>query len=358
MKITLVGAVCLLLLSGCGGEDDTIRPEVQSITESVYASLTVEPKDLYNVYPAAPGIIDTLLVEEGNLVKAGDKLAQIVAQNPELNTASARLNVELAQEKYQGQASLLASIREEIEIAKSQLKLDSLNFVRQKNLWDERIGSEVEFEQRKLQYDRTRNSLTTLQQKYAQTQTELENSYRRAKNALAQAQTSLSDFSVTSKIDGKVYKINKEPGEMILQQEVLAQIGHAEIFVIDMSIDEVDVARIKPGQGISITLDAYPEQVFEAKITKIYPQKNVRTQTFSVEGEFVDTPGILYAGMSGEANILISKKDRALTIPIEYLANGSVVTEDGEVAVETGIRTMERVEVISGIDSTTTLYKP
>lgn len=348
----------LLFLTACGNEKEHIKPDVQTITESVYASLTVEPKDLYNVYPAAPGIIDSLLVEEGNLVAAGEKLAQIVAQNPELNAASARLNVELAQEKYQGQASLLASIREEIDLAKSQLKLDSLNYVRQKNLWEEGIGSEVEFEQRKLQYDRTQNNLTTLQQKYSQTQTELENSYRHAKNALAQAQSSLSDFSVNSKIKGKVYKVNKEAGEMIMQQEVMAQIGHAEIFIIDMAIDEVDVARIKPGQSISVTLDAYPEEVFNAEITKIYPQKNVRTQTFSVEGEFVNPPEILYAGMSGEANILISKKDRALTIPIEYLSNGSVVTEDGEVAVETGIRTMERVEIISGIDSTTTLFKP
>lgn len=348
----------LLLLTACGSDDENIKPELQPITESVYASLTVEPKDLYNVYAAAPGIIDSLLVEEGALVNTDEKLAQIVAQNPELNAASARLNVELAQEKYEGQASLLASIREEIEIAKSQLKLDSLNFVRQKNLWEERIGSEVEFEQRKLQYERTQNNLTTLKQKYAQTQTELENSYRRAKNALAQAQTNLSDFSVNSKINGKVYALNKEAGEMILQQEVLAQIGHAEKFVVEMAIDEVDVARIKNGQSVVVTLDAYPEESFDAEITKIYPQKNVRTQTFKVEGEFVNPPQILYAGMSGEANILISKKDRALTIPIEYLANGNVVTEDGEVPVETGIRTMERVEIISGIDSSTTLYKP
>ena len=352
----LLGA--LLLLAGCGGEDETIRPEVRSITESVYASVTIEPKDLYSVYAAAPGILDTLFVQEGQRVSAGQKLAQIVAQNPKLSAANAQLNVELAQEKYRGKASLLESIAEEIKTAEQQFQLDSLNYVRQKRLWDQNIGSEVEFEQRQLQYERSQNNLASLRQKYAQTKVELENAYRQSQNSLAQAQTSLSDFTVNSRIAGKVYALHKEPGELILQQEVLAEIGRPDSFVVEMSIDEVDVARIQTGQQAVITLDAYPKQTFNAVITKIYPQKNVRTQTFKVEGAFSNPPDVLYAGLSGEANILISEKQDALTIPIEYLADDHVVTEDGKVEVQTGIQTMERVEIISGIDSTAALKKP
>lgn len=348
----------ILLFSTCGNDDESIRPQVRDITESVYASLTVEPKDLYNVYSAAPGILDTLLIEEGDLVSKGQKLAQIVAQNPELNKARAQLNVELAQEKYHGNANLLETIEEDIETAERQLQIDSLNYVRQKNLWDQNIGSRNEFETRELQYERSKNNLAALRQKYAQTRTELENSYRQSQNALAQAQTQLSDYSINAKIDGRVYSVEKEAGEMILQQETLARIGAAEEFIIEMAIDEVDVARVKTGQQAVITLDAYPEQTFDAEITKIHPQKNVRTQTFKVEGVFVDPPEVLYSGMSGEANIIIDQKENTLTIPMEYYADGVVVTDDGEVSVETGIRTMQHIEILSGIDSTTVLYKP
>ena len=215
-----------------------------------------------------------------------------------------------------------------------------------------------EFETRKLQYERSRNNLATLRQHYDHTKLELETNYQQSQNALAQAQTQLSDYSVTSKMDGRVYSVEKEAGEMILQQETLARIGAADEYVIEMAIDEVDVARVSVGLQAIITLDAYPDQTFSAEITKIYPQKNVRTQTFKVEGVFTEPPTVLYSGMSGEANIIIHQKQNTLTIPIEYFANGKVMTENGEVEVETGIQTMQQIEIISGIDSTTVLYKP
>ncbi len=348
----------ILLFSACGNDDKSIHPQVRNITESVYASLTVEPKDVYNVYSAAPGILDTLFVEEGDLVQHGQLLAQVVAQNPRLNTSRAQLNVQLAEEKYHGSANLLKNIEKDIEIAAQQFQLDSLNYQRQKNLWEQNIGSKNEFELRKLQYERSRNNLAALRQHYDQTKLELETNYQQSQNALAQAQTQLSDYSVTSKMDGRVYSVEKEAGEMILQQETLARIGAADEFVIEMAIDEVDVARVSVGLQAIITLDAYPDQTFSAEITKIYPQKNVRTQTFKVEGVFTEPPTMLYSGMSGEANIIIHQKQNTLTIPIEYFANGKVMTENGEVEVETGIQTMQQIEIISGIDSTTVLHKP
>jgi multidrug efflux pump subunit AcrA (membrane-fusion protein) len=342
----------------CSGSEENVYPEVTDISESVYASVTIEPAEMYNVYSKVPGILDTLWVEEGDTVKAGQVIAQIVAQHPELTAAQARLNVELAQQKYQGKANLLATIESEIQTAQKQFLLDSLNFVRQKSLWEQNIGSQVEFDQRKLQYERSANGLAAIRQKYSQTKTELDNAYRSAQNALAQANINLADYSITSKIDGKVYAINKEPGELVMQQEPLAQIGHADIFLIDMAIDEVDVASIETGQQAVITLDAYPDKSYLATVTKIYPLKNNRTQTFKIEAEFTAPPPTLYAGMAGEANILISEKKNALTVPVEYVTDQYVHTANGKIKVKTGIRTMERVEILSGIDSTQALKKP
>ena len=112
-------------------------------------------------------------------------------------------------------------------------------------------------------------------------------------------------------------------------------------------------------QKIILTLDAYKKQAFEAKITKIYPAKDERNQTFKIEGKFTTTPKKLYPGLTGEANIIIAKRDNVLTIPNEYIsAEGMVNTDDGPTAITIGLQSMKETEILSGIDSSTVIYKP
>jgi len=351
--------IILFFISGCAERDDGLQPQITDITESVYASVTVEPKDLYNVYPSVPGIVDTLLIAEGDSVVKGQLLARIVSESPELAKMNAQLNLDLATEKYKGQANTLATIEKEINLAKYQLRLDSLNYQRQKKLWDQNIGSQNDFENRKLKYDQSRNRLAVLQQQYNQTHTELENAYRQSQNALAQAESKLQDYLIQSRIEGKVYSIKKEEGEFILTQEALAQIGLADAFVIEMAVDEVDIALIEIGQKAIVVLDAYENKTFNAVVSMIYPQKDERSQTFKVEAIFNDPPDVLYSGLAGEANIIISTKSDALTIPLSYLLDGNQVqTKNGSVQVETGLRSLERVEILSGLDTNTFIQKP
>ena len=106
-------------------------------------------------------------------------------------------------------------------------------------------------------------------------------------------------------------------------------------------------------------MDAYKDVVFKAKVSKIYPKKDERNQTFLVEALFNKPPEILYPGLSGEANIVISKKANVLTIPIAYLtSDNKVKTDDGLVFVKTGLQNMDYVEILSGISKETYIYKP
>jgi HlyD family secretion protein len=79
-----------------------------------------------------------------------------------------------------------------------------------------------------------------------------------------------------------------------------------------------------------------------------------------VEARFNDRPPRLYPNITAEANIILERKQRALTIPASYVLEGdSVLTApDVRIAVRLGLRDLERVEVLSGIDSTTVLYRP
>ena len=343
----------------CSNNEDKIRPTERPLTESVYTSVTVQPDSLYQAYAIVAGILDNNLVEEGDVVLKDETLIQIINSAPKLNSQNAKFSLNLAKENYNGNAAILNSILEEIEAAKLKYKNDSINYFRQKNLWDQKIGSKVEFDTRKLNYELASNSLKLLQSKYNRTKNELHTAVKQAQNNYQSALINTKDFMVKSKINGKVYALYKEAGEIVTTMEPLASIGSATNFVINMLVDEVDIVRISKNQDVIIQLDAYNNKVFKGKVSKIYPKKDERNQTFKVEAVFENPPIILYPGLSGEANIIIAKKDTVLTIPKEYLIDGDKVkTDDGLMPITTGLQNMEYIEVLSGITKDTQIYKP
>jgi multidrug efflux pump subunit AcrA (membrane-fusion protein) len=199
----------------------------------------------------------------------------------------------------------------------------------------------------------------TLQNNYERTKNELLTAVKQSENNYRTALISTKDFTVKSKINGKVYALYKEPGEIVNTMEPLASIGSVNNFVIDMLVDEVDIVRIKIGQDVLIHLDAYNGKIFKGNVSKIYPKKDERNQTFKIQAVFENPPEVLYPGLSGEANIVIDKKDSVLTIPKNYLIDDNKVETDiGLVTIITGLQDMEYIEVIEGIDKDTYIYKP
>jgi multidrug efflux pump subunit AcrA (membrane-fusion protein) len=129
---------------------------------------------------------------------------------------------------------------------------------------------------------------------------------------------------------------------------------------MELNVDEFDIVKIRNGQKIIVRMDSYKNQVFEAKVSVIYPMMDERTRTFKVEAVFLKQPPKLYPNLTLEANIVINEKKNALTIPTNYLVNDStVILEDGTVkTLKIGLRDYKIAEVISGIDKNTKIKKP
>ncbi|MDH3699272.1 MAG: efflux RND transporter periplasmic adaptor subunit [Flavobacteriaceae bacterium] len=357
-RVFIVSWIILLIL-GCSEQEEKIRPEERDITASVYASVTVQPDSLYQVYAAVGGILDALSVEEGDALNKGDAIVKIVNNQPELNSENARLNLELARENYSGSNAVLQSLKDEILATRLQLKNDSLNYFRQKALWEQQIGSKAEYESRELAYSLSRNRLEVLEGNLGRTSNELRTKYIQAQNNYRSARITTEDFTVSSKINGTLYAFYKNPGEIVSTMEPIAAVGKTDDFLVEMLVDEQDIVQVKKGQQVLVTLDAYANQVYEALVSKIIPKKDERSQTFKVEALFKDPPATLYPGLAGEGNIVIGQKKNALTIPRSYLVNGDRVrTEDGITKVSLGLGNLEYVEIVEGIDKSTALLKP
>lgn len=349
----------LLAFIACNNSSEKYYPQVNDLVESVYASVKVSPDESYQVFANKSGIIEQIYVDEGDTVQAEQLLFSIQTLEVENLLKEAELNLSKAQTDLSGQESLLKRLNLDLKLAQKQLELDSLNFNRQARLWEQQIGSEVDYEKAQLAFERSSNKLKSLQKQYAQTKSDLSNAYKKALNRFKLEEKNLKEYQVYAKATGKVYELYKEEGELINLQEAFGEIGSKGNYKVEMDIDEVDITKLNLGDTAIIRLDAYPDKAFSALIQKIYPKKDPATLTFQVEGVFIQPPSKLYNGLAGEANIIVGIHRQVLTIPTEYLKSpNSVLTEEGEQQIEVGLNNLEFVEVLSGIDTSTALLKP
>lgn len=353
--ILLIGLT--IIFQSCGEERKGITPVKQSITHSIYASVTVEPDNLYTAYSQQTGIISEVFISEGDTVFAGQKIGSIINNGMEVNQEMAKLQYQLAEHKLYGSGNTLKSIESEIDILKSQVNFDSSNYFKNKKLLESDVVSQTTVDNLKLKYDLSRKQLSSAQQKYVQVKDELESSLKLSQANLKVANINLNDSYIYSFIDGRVYNVQKETGEFISPQMPFAQIGSSDQFVLKMLVDEEDITQVMIGQQVVVSLESFPDETFQCEVTKIYPQKDPVNQTFTVEGIFLEKPSTLLYGMSGESNIVIEEIAEALVIPREYLNDNNEVNTGNELEkVTVGLKDMEHVQIIDGLDENTKIY--
>ncbi|MCE3007242.1 MAG: HlyD family efflux transporter periplasmic adaptor subunit [Bacteroidetes bacterium] len=355
-------ALAILLLA-CSTSEEGIRAEYRPLTEAVYASGVLEPANRYELYAKAPGILLKKYVETGDTVARGQLLFELDNGQEKARTAQAEVLYKTSQKNYGLHSSVIAQLRAELKLAAEKLRQDSLNYARYTALHAENVVPAAQLENAALGYESSLRNLQALQAKL-QTQQNLAS----AELANAEAQLRISslqqaDQLLTSSIPGMVYSILYEPGELVTTQKPVAILGSPDKLELRLSVDELDIHKIRIGQQIVVSLDAYPDSVYAATVSRIYPMLNSQDLTFRVDAVLAQAMPAAYAGLSVEANIVIQTKTRALVVPKEYLMEGDSlkVELDGKtqyVAVQTGIQNYKLVEILRGVEAGTLILKP
>lgn len=347
-----------LFLFSCGKKAETIKPIVAPISESIYASGLVKSQNQYQAFATVNGIIQDILLQEGDTVKKGMPILTIVNDAQRLSKENAELAANFADlDVNQGK---LNDAQQNIELAQRKLKNDSSLLARQQVLWQQNIGSKVELEQRELAYQNAKSALYSARVKYEDLKRQLVLNAAQSQKTLQISSRLASDFTLRSDIDGIVYQLPKKKGELVTAQTPLAVIGDAEHFVLEMQVDEYDILKVEKGLKVLVTMDSYKGKVFDAVVTKIDPLMNERSKTFLVEATFTEAPKRLYPNVSFEANIILQTKDKALLIPRNYVLNDSfVLKKNGDkVTVKTGLKDYKMIEILSGISAGDELKNP
>jgi RND family efflux transporter MFP subunit len=349
----------IVFLFGCKESKTESKPVRKDMTVAVYSSVRLEPLGMYQVKASVGGFLASAKVEEGQLVTSGDVLFVISDVASRMNLQNAELSYQLAYDSYRGEANILEEMRVDLNSALLKMRNDSLNLKRFKILYDQKAVSETEYENVRLAAEVSSNNLSSLRKRVQRKEKELRNQLAQLQNNVETSTSRSNDFVLKSIMKGKVYQTFKERGDLVNLQEPLAIIGDAKHFVLKMLIDEVDISKVQIGQKVLVNLEAYQGKLFEARVTRIAPKMDERTQTFEIEAKFVNPPSHLYMGLTGEGNIIIQEKQSALVIPREYLQPGNKVeTEKGLVKVETGLSNWTYVEIISGLKEGTVIYLP
>lgn len=348
-----------ILFFSCKNKQENIKPTTEPITESVYASGIVKSKNQYQVFATVNGLLKEALFTEGSLIKKGDILFKIQNTSAQLNKENAMLaeNFASINEKY---SDKLNELKINIDLAKSKWRNDSIMLERQKALWAQNIGSKVELEQKELAFKNSSIAYQGAILRYNDLNKQIDFSAKQAQKNLQISGAQVSDFEVKSETNGRVYNILKKQGELITPQSPIAVIGDENNFILELQVDEYDIAKIKLGQKILLILDSYKGQSFEAKVSKIIPIMNERTRSFTIEAEFTKKPNVLYPNQTVEANIIIQTKENALTIPRNFLINDSFVMLQNKEKrkVSVGLKDYEKVEILGGINKDDNILKP
>ena len=358
MTFKLTCSALAIYFFSCTGAPEKTKPVTEDITESVYASGIIKAKNQYEVFTTVTGVINKVLVAENDLVNVGTPLAVISNEASKIARENALLSANFS--RVSSNREKLTDVQNSIVLEHSKYISDSAMYKRQEALWNQNIGSRFELEQKELAYKNSKTAYESSKLKYSDLLKQLRFNAEQSNNNLAISKNNERDFTVKSEINGKVYALYREPGELVNPQVALGLVGESDSFLLELQVDEYDIAKIRVGQQLMVSMNSYKGKVFEARIAKIFPLMNEHTKSFSVEAKFVTQPPLLYPNLTAEANIIIQAKSKAMTIPRNYLINDSfvLVGKNQKKAVTTGLKDYQKVEILRGLTPQEIIYKP
>ena len=350
--ITIIAIVVIVfVMKGRVSKIEDVRTadvEVGQVTKAVVATGEIEPLSVAEVKSKIGGVVRRFYVEEGGVVKKGQKLAEIIPTATPEQLVYARENVETA----------------ELSMEKARRKLARAEELAGKQLVSTEVieDAETELSIATARYDAALAELQVLEQGAARRS-------EGGKYAGKQTAGALEDMTILSPVSGIVLSRDVDEGSSVIAMSS-AYGGTSLMTLADVSkmhfegyVDESDVAKIHEGMPTKIFVDALPETTFTGVLTKIAPQgqKQEGVVNFRVEAQINEDTALLRTGMSADVQLVLDERIDVLTVPegaMIYEGDSTfveVVDETAEggkrrIFVEAGLSDGIKTEVVDGIE--------
>ncbi len=262
---------------------------------------------------------EAIRLDEGVIVKKGDRIAVIESKDYEAQLAAA-------------EAAVLS--------AKVSLKDAKREFDRTAELFKGGTATEQERDTAEANYERAVAALAKVE----------------AERDLAKI--NLDECVITAPMDGVVSKRSVEPGSLLSAGTELAVITAIDPVRFQMSVPTTYYANLIAGKTeVTIEVDAYPGEPVDAVISRIYPVANNNTRTLLVECTIPNGDGRFLPGMYAVGAIALESREDVLVVPYDAVIRNDkeriIYREKNGVAeavkVKLGIRSDALVEVVEGL---------
>jgi membrane fusion protein, macrolide-specific efflux system len=326
--------------------DPTLVTEVKrgELAIEVIETGKVQPREKVEIKSKVAGQVAKVLIDAGQRVKKGQLLIQLDPVDYERNVAKSEADV--------------AAAKNALEFSELQLQR------RQKGL-ESRGVAQIDVD----------TALSDVKAKKVALQT-MEVAYNAASDQLRYTR-------VLAPMDGTVTERGIQPGEVVtpgvqasFDGKSLLTVSDLSVLIVKADLNQIDVAKVKLGQKVTVTLDALPGKSYDATITKIAPAsitpKDKQVDVFPVEATLAKADSDIKPGMTADVRIHIEKRTGVLSLPIEAVVkdqgkqyvNKVVAGPDGKdrtqkVEVKVGARNDREIEITSGIaEKDRVLIKP
>ncbi len=313
-KVLFIFPVVLLL--GCGEND----------AEKISATGTIEAVEI-RIPSKVNATVMQLRIDEGSTVQEGDTLVVLDRSTFAIQLRQAQAGVELAEAQLDliekgARDEDIRSAEEGVRQAEANLTIAREDLRRIRNLYDSNSVSRKQLDDAEARYTVASAQYNSAQQNLEKIQQlsrpeELRAQQARLQQARAAADLyakNIQDSYIVSPVSGTVTNKIIEPGELARQGAPVAVISKLDTVRLMVYLTTVDIGRVRLGQDVEVTIDAYPEKTFTGKITYISPSaqftpRNIQTkeervkEVFGVRVEIPNPDGILKPGLPADAVI-------------------------------------------------------
>lgn len=326
------------------------------VVEAFYATGTLLPDREYPIRAGADGFVTEVQVDKGSVVKAGEKLAFVRDEALEMRFSQAKADLELrAGLAAEGSSPVLAEFDASLKAAQEQFAVADREYERLSALYKTGSASQSDFDRTSERRQSLWSQVESIKARRAARRLELQRDLEVARAGMEIAQWNLDQQALRSPIEGVVLDRPTPVGTRVRVNDDLMVVADVRpgALVMRAAVDEEDKTGVALGQKVTMTLYAYPGKLFEGKVKRIYPKADTQRRTFEVDVA-VDGPDEGFsAGMTGELAFVVEAKEEAMVLPAQAVRKGEAwVVRGGRLeraSVEVGLRSVERVEIVSGL---------
>ena len=318
----------------------TVSPLKKDLDIRLSYTADISPNQVVNLFSRVDGYIAKLYVDKGDFVKAGQLLMEIDHTDYLHAVNQAKANLAAGNAKVAQQHAALRNAR---------LTLD-----RMQSLITEQFVSQQDLDNAQVNFDAAVAALDSLQAQVKQMEV-----------ALAQAETNLAYSYIRAPFAGDIAERNLDTGAYVtgaasststMSRSMLSLHDIDRIRVL-IEVVEKDIPLIHIGQIAELRAEAYPDHVFEGRVTRIVQALKRETRTMTVEIDLPNKDRRLKGGMFARVEVRVGTHPQAVQIPIDAVSRLEdmqyvFVVRDGKaqrVDVEMGVRNGNRVEITKGL---------